>query len=186
MKNIEKLRCEFHLSQKYMAKYLGIDISSYAEMELGNREPSSDEIAKLNKIFGVTLDNTQQGNRMSRYIDADILIEDLEYDVKIDQDSLDHEDLSEINRDLTQTDKDIKQNAIDILKHAPTADVVPVRHGHWIDTGSGQECSVCGEIQYGYDSGRRYCPNCGAKMQEQIQFQIIQDMYDLGFADKIG
>ena len=59
MKNIEKFRCEFHLSQKYMAKYLGIDISSYVEMELGNREPSSDEIAKLNKIFGVTLDNTQ-------------------------------------------------------------------------------------------------------------------------------
>lgn len=42
---------------------------------------------------------------------------------------------------------------------------VPVRHGKWIDTGSGQECSICGEIQYGYDSGRYYCPNCGAKME---------------------
>ena len=39
-------------------------------------------------------------------------------------------------------------------------------HGHWIDTGSGQECSICGEIQYGYDSGRFYCQNCGAKMDE--------------------
>ena len=167
MKNIEKLRCEFHLSQKYMAKYLGIDISSYVEMELENREPSSDEIAKLNKIFGVTIQqgNTNEG-KMSRYVDVDILIEDLEYDVKIDQESLDREDLSKINRDLTQTDKDIKQNAIDILKHAPTADVVPVRHGHWIDTGSGQECSVCGEIQYGYDSGRFFCQQCGALMDE--------------------
>ena len=39
-------------------------------------------------------------------------------------------------------------------------------HGHWIDTGSGQECSVCGEIQYGYDSGRFFCQNCGARMDE--------------------
>ena len=37
--------------------------------------------------------------------------------------------------------------------------------GHWIDTGSGQECSECGEIQYGYDNFRCFCPNCGAKME---------------------
>ena len=37
--------------------------------------------------------------------------------------------------------------------------------GEWIDTGSGQECSVCGEIQYGYDSMRKFCANCGAKMK---------------------
>lgn len=43
-------------------------------------------------------------------------------------------------------------------------DTQEVKHGRWIDTGSGQECSVCGEIQYGYDSYRNYFPNCGAKM----------------------
>ena len=37
--------------------------------------------------------------------------------------------------------------------------------GKWRDTGSGQECSCCGEIQYGYDNGRRYCQWCGAKME---------------------
>ena len=42
----------------------------------------------------------------------------------------------------------------------------PVKRGRWIDTGSGQECSVCHEIQYGYDNYRYYCPNCGAKMEE--------------------
>jgi hypothetical protein len=37
--------------------------------------------------------------------------------------------------------------------------------GEWIDTGSGQECNKCHEIQYGYDSFRHFCPNCGARMQ---------------------
>ena len=49
-------------------------------------------------------------------------------------------------------------------------DVVPVRHGHWVDLFDGRklefkyyECSVCGISQ------RReynYCPMCGAKMDE--------------------
>lgn len=34
--------------------------------------------------------------------------------------------------------------------------------GEWIDTGSGQECDQCHEIQYGYDSHRNFCPNCGS------------------------
>ena len=37
--------------------------------------------------------------------------------------------------------------------------------GEWIDTGSGQECNVCHEIQYGYDNFRHFCANCGAYMQ---------------------
>ncbi len=41
------------------------------------------------------------------------------------------------------------------------------RIGHWIDTGSGQKCSECEEIQYGYDNFRHFCANCGAKMVEQ-------------------
>lgn len=40
------------------------------------------------------------------------------------------------------------------------------KHGQWIDRGSGQECSVCGEMQYGYDSYRNYCACCGADMRE--------------------
>lgn len=51
------------------------------------------------------------------------------------------------------------------INEAPTI-VQEQRTGHWIDTGSGQECSECGEIQYGYDNFRNYCANCGAKMQE--------------------
>ena len=48
--------------------------------------------------------------------------------------------------------------AIDALSESKT--------GHWIDTGSGQECSECHEIQYGYDSFRFYCAKCGSKNVE--------------------
>lgn len=51
----------------------------------------------------------------------------------------------------------------------PCVDAAPVVHGRWRDTGSGQECSVCNEIQYGYDSGRFYCANCGAKMDGETE-----------------
>ena len=53
------------------------------------------------------------------------------------------------------------QQAIDALCDLPTAEKV----GKWIDTGSGQECSVCHEIQYGYDNHRHFCANCGADMR---------------------
>ena len=54
-----------------------------------------------------------------------------------------------------------------VYLYAPKIEAEFVRRGHWIDTGSGQECSVCHEIQYGYDNYRYYCSHCGAKMGEQ-------------------
>lgn len=45
-----------------------------------------------------------------------------------------------------------------------TSDATDIKVWKWINTGSGEECSKCHEIQYGYDSFRHYCPNCGAKM----------------------
>ena len=53
-----------------------------------------------------------------RLIDADALIEDLKHDIAVDMDTLDYEELSELNRILVQSDKDIKQNAIDLLEHS--------------------------------------------------------------------
>ena len=98
-----------------------------------------------------------------RQIDADALIADLEHDVAIDEDMLDCEELTEDRREIIQFDKDCKQNAIDLLNHAPT--IEPRKRGKWVNTGSGQECSVCYEIQYGYDNHRYFCPNCGADMR---------------------
>lgn len=48
-----------------------------------------------------------------------------------------------------------------ILEHLPP--VSTEKTGRWIDTGSGQECSNCHEIQCGYDNHRLYCANCGSR-----------------------
>ena len=71
--------------------------------------------------------------------------------------------------------------ARELIANAPAADVVPVRHGHWVwdedgmDWGIGSwRCSECytrpetwwqGDRSSPYNkSGHYYCPNCGATM----------------------
>ena len=67
----------------------------------------------------------------------------------------------------------------------PSADVVEVRHGRWIEDertypGPGLKnnlCSVCGEIagswKEGLEPGRKwaYCPNCGARMDKEDEHE---------------
>lgn len=49
-----------------------------------------------------------------------------------------------------------------LMVEAPTADVVEVRHGEWLNGVTGYACSVCNK----QEPTKRflYCPNCGAKM----------------------
>ena len=79
--------------------------------------------------------------------------------------------------------------AVDEMKYevenAPTADVVPVVHGHWIDMGDFEQCSVCkatrlkefnaayGEVMW---IRTAYCPYCGAKL----------DVTDINVGNKDG
>ena len=111
-----------------------------------------------------------------RLIDADALIDDLKHDVAVDQDSLDYEELTDLNRENIQFDKDCKQNAIDLLQHAPT--IEPQRKtGQWlleIGTYLGghprfrYHCSVCGNVEehvYADSKCANFCPNCGAEME---------------------
>ena len=61
-----------------------------------------------------------------------------------------------------------------VLMQAPTADVVEVRHGEWIEKDDGWDgvlytCSVCNcdwcTIDgTPFENNMRYCPECGAKM----------------------
>ena len=57
----------------------------------------------------------------------------------------------------------------------PPADVIPVRHGRWIDAYPDIEpnpmfmygiCSECG-FEQGISKYLNYCPNCGAKMESE-------------------
>ena len=87
---------------------------------------------------------------MSRYIDADKLIENL--------------------KDLPEQERIELMNIYGVISKQPTADVQEVRHGKWIDevveqdkhpSFAGFYCSCCehyGIIKY------NFCPNCGAKM----------------------
>ena len=62
-------------------------------------------------------------------------------------------------------------NIADEIEKLPSADVAPVRHGHWVESfkvnapptlRSRWICSWCGNVQtYGATD---YCPNCGARM----------------------
>lgn len=54
-----------------------------------------------------------------------------------------------------------------IVYRTPTADVAPVRHGHW-DTGYFHDrvCSCCLHPDNDIDDyAHDYCPNCGAEME---------------------
>lgn len=69
--------------------------------------------------------------------------------------------------------KSYREAVLKIIKKAPTADVVEVRHAKWVERKeifSDYEgeveaigCSECGKSQRHYQK-TNYCPNCGAKM----------------------
>ena len=58
-------------------------------------------------------------------------------------------------------------NAIDEM---PNEDVVPVKHGRWINENFYTRCSACGNMaiydKYGQEVESDYCPRCGAKMDK--------------------
>ena len=69
---------------------------------------------------------------------------------------------------------DCAEEARDAVKDFPAADVVPVKHGKWLHTDyalhwtAKDECSECTYHALDRDdlSHYNYCPNCGAKMDE--------------------
>lgn len=102
---------------------------------------------------------------MSRYINADFFREILDDALVAFPNLVPSESQEPLQRNLSKARFETIQIVINILNSQPTADVREVVKGEWIDMGSGQVCSECHEIQYGYDNYRRYCPNCGADMR---------------------
>ena len=64
------------------------------------------------------------------------------------------------------------ETVLEYAENLPAADVAPVAHGRWE---CGKPCPVCGEDRFkGLDADiwadwePLYCPNCGAKMDEEV------------------
>lgn len=104
---------------------------------------------------------------MPRYIDADLL--------KLG-----------INKNDEIFCTPVRPLIIDLIDNMPTADVQPVKPGHWIDKGVLENyprpginvyhllcCSECGalhRVRPYFEGGwinANYCPNCGAKMDKK-------------------
>lgn len=62
--------------------------------------------------------------------------------------------------------KDCDWESIAHINMMPTIDAVPARHAKLINAHPYGECSCCGELIDSRDKFR-YCPNCGAIMDER-------------------
>ena len=63
---VKEFRNQLHLSQLYVANYLGINRATYTQMENGNRKITAEEISKLSALFGVSADILLNNNNMSQ------------------------------------------------------------------------------------------------------------------------
>ena len=121
--------------------------------KLQKREPKQ----KKERLCGV----------MTRYIDKDLLLKDIEESV-----------VFSVRSGVPSPETRGTNKIIDRIKTAPSADVEEVKHGHWIDdikeicpfngvfkikTIVGYRCSVCNRPELRKEP---YC-NCGAKMDER-------------------
>lgn len=58
---IKKARTELHLSQDYVAKFLGVNRTAIVEIESGRRKVSADELGKFSKLFQIPADELLNG-----------------------------------------------------------------------------------------------------------------------------
>lgn len=98
---------------------------------------------------------------MSRYIDADALIAEME--------RCSYETWSKgVNPTWWAQAVKVKDNIVKCIERQPTADVVEVSHGTWYHgTENGAvyaKCSACGRKMNYSCYGYAYCALCGAKM----------------------
>ena len=63
-----------------------------------------------------------------------------------------------------------REDAADCIRYMDAADVATVRHGRWIDSLARitPYCSACGHSHRCLIRTPNYCPNCGAKMDDEL------------------
>lgn len=63
---IKNFRNQLHLSQEYVATFLGINRATYTQMENGKRKITAEDVSKLSDLFGVTADAILNENSISQ------------------------------------------------------------------------------------------------------------------------
>lgn len=63
---IKNFRNQLHLSQEYVANFLGLNRATYTQMENGKRKITAEDISRLSELFGVTADAILNENQMSQ------------------------------------------------------------------------------------------------------------------------
>ena len=63
---IKELRTKLHLSQDYVATYLGMNRATFSQLENGNRRVTADDLSKLSTLFGVSADSILHGSEVSQ------------------------------------------------------------------------------------------------------------------------
>ena len=58
---IKKARTDLHLSQDYVARFLGISRTAVVEMESNRRKVSADELGKLSDLYQIPADELLNG-----------------------------------------------------------------------------------------------------------------------------
>ncbi len=58
---IKACRTKLHLSQEYVASYMEMNRATIAQIELGNRKVSADELARFSGLFGLSADALLHG-----------------------------------------------------------------------------------------------------------------------------
>ena len=59
---IKKARTELHLSQEYVANYLGVKRTAIVEIESGKRAVKADELRLFSRLFRVSADELLEGD----------------------------------------------------------------------------------------------------------------------------
>ena len=63
---IKNFRNRLHLSQEYVANFLGINRATYTQRENGKRKITAEDISRLSELFGVTADALLNENKISQ------------------------------------------------------------------------------------------------------------------------
>lgn len=61
---LKKARTELHLSQEFVAKFLGVTRTAIVEIESGKRKVSAEELHKFSKLFSILADELLNGKNI--------------------------------------------------------------------------------------------------------------------------